>query len=73
MVSMLLLRLLTSKIYLMLREPLEAVLRGLGNKMYMSELIKEGETYPNGSGSLTVLKYEKAIRILVKHNDEVWA
>lgn len=38
--------------------------------MYMSELIKEGETYSNGSGSLTVLKYEKAIRILVKHNDE---
>lgn len=38
--------------------------------MYMSELIKEGVTYPNGSGSLTVLKYEKAIKILVKHNDE---
>lgn len=36
----------------------------------MSDLIKEGVTYPNGSSSVTVLKYEKAIKILVKHNDE---
>lgn len=36
----------------------------------MSELVKVGETYPNGKGTITVLEYVKAIEILVRHNDE---
>lgn len=36
----------------------------------MSELVKVGEVYPNCGGTLTVLQYVKAVKILVKHNDE---
>lgn len=32
--------------------------------------IEEGGTYPNNKGTLTVLEYVKAIKVLVKHNDE---
>lgn len=36
----------------------------------MNDLVKVGEIYPTKNGSLTVLKYVKAIEILVQHNDE---
>ena len=36
----------------------------------MNELVKVGEVYPNFDGTLTVLQYVKAIKILVRHNDE---
>lgn len=36
----------------------------------MNNLVKVGETYPNGKGTITVLEYVKAIKVLAKHNDE---
>ena len=36
----------------------------------MSELVKVGEVYPNFDGTLTVLQYVKAVKVLIRHNDE---
>lgn len=36
----------------------------------MSNLVKVGEVYPTKSGTLTVLEYVRATKILIQHNDE---